>query len=377
MQPVIPMVDLRPLHEELRPEINRAIAEVVDRGDFVGGEAITLFEREAADYLGVEHAIGLASGTDALTLALRAAGVGRGDEVITSPFSFWATVEAIHSVGARAVYVDIAAGDMNLDPALIEAAISPKTRAILPVHIFGQCLNTPAVMEIARAHGLVVIEDAAQAFGARWRGQAAGSFGTAGCFSFYPSKPLGCLGDGGMVVTNDGELAQRVRLLANHGTAGQNRHSLFGGLSRLDTIQAAVLRVKLAHLDHHLSERRRVADNYRSLLADFPLELPIVAAEAEHCFAQFTIRCDDRDALQQHLAAAGVASAVHYPLPLYRQKPNRLAYAGLHLPEVETCSARCLSLPMYQGLTPEQQLYIGQCIGDFFQPLEDAGSSGR
>lgn len=374
MQSLIPMVDLKPLHSELGPLIDQAIAEVLSRGDFVGGAAIARFEQEAAHYLNVEHAIGVASGTDALMLALRAADIQPGDEVITSPFSFWATVEAIHSVGARAVYVDIGP-DMNLDPARIEAAISERTRAILPVHIFGQCADMDALRRLAEAYGLLVIEDAAQAFGAQWGGRAAGSFGTAGCFSFYPSKPLGCLGDGGLVVTNDGDYARRLRLLANHGAEGQNRHSMFGLVSRLDTLQAAVLRIKLTHLDRHLAARREVADNYYSLLAGLPVDLPTTSPQALHCFAQFTIRCDDRDGLQQYLAARGVASAVHYPLPLYRQPPNLDAYPNLHLPEVETCSRRCLSLPMYQGLTYEQQAYIAQCISDFYQPLEASVSN--
>lgn len=362
----IPMVDLTPLHGELWPLINAAMAEVFEQGDFVGGQAVAQFELEAATYLNVEHAIGVASGTDALILALKATGVGRGDEVITTPFSFWATVEAIHAVGARPVYVDIAPDDMTLDPAGIEAAISDKTRAILPVHIFGHCANMDVIMAVAEAHRLAVIEDAAQAFGARWRGRPAGSFGTAGCFSFYPSKPLGCFGDGGLVVTNDSELAQRLRLLSNHGSAGHNRHSMFGQVSRLDTLQAAVLQVKLNHLESHLTARRQVAETYHELLSGLPLALPDTHANADHAFAQFTIRCAQRDELQQHLARAGVATAVHYPLPLYRQAPCLETYRDLHLPQVETCSACCLSLPMYQGLTYHQQLHISQQIRQFF-----------
>lgn len=362
----IPIVDLRPLHQALQPQINEAIAEVLERGDFVGGRAVTEFEHAAANYLNVEHAIGVASGTDALILALRAAGVGPDDEVITTPFSFWATAEAIHAVGARAVYVDISPDDMNLDPRLIEAAITKNTRAILPVHIFGQCCDMELLMALADAYGLAVIEDAAQAFGARWQGQPVGGLGTAGCFSFYPSKPLGCFGDGGLVTTNDSELAHRLRLLSNHGAKGPNRHTRFGLVSRLDTLQAAVLRVKLASLEAHLAARREVAGRYRTLLATQPLELPASRTGAEHCFAQFTIRCDDRDGLQQHLARAGIATAIHYPLPLYRQEPNADTYPGLQLPAVETCTARCLSLPMYQGLTYQQQVYISQHISSFF-----------
>lgn len=360
-----PMVDLKPLNQALNEPINGAIAEVLRRGDFVGGEAVRRFEDKAARYLGVRHAIGVGSGTDALTLALRGAGIGEGDEVITTPFSFWATAEAIHHVGARAVYVDITGRDMNLDPARIGAAVSDRTRAILVVHIFGQSADMAGIMAVAERHGLSVIEDAAQAFGATFQGRAVGSFGLAGCFSFYPSKPLGCFGDGGLITSNDGEFAERLRRLNNHNADAHNRHSGFGYNSRLDTLQAAVLAVKLQHLDPHLSERRRLAENYHRLLSDSSLQLPETLPGRRHCFAQYTLRCRNRDELKAYLADAGIASAIHYPLPLYRQAANGSDYADMRLPGVEACSASCLSLPLYQGLSAQQQVRISERILEF------------
>ncbi|MCW8194309.1 DegT/DnrJ/EryC1/StrS family aminotransferase [Proteobacteria bacterium 005FR1] len=364
----IPMVDLKPLHEQMRDPIGVAIAQVLARGDFVCGEAVHRFEVNAAHYLGVKHAIGVNSGTDALMLSLRAAGVGPGDEVITSPFTFWATAEAIHQTGARAVYVDIRTDDMNLDPAALEAAVTERTRAILPVHIFGQCPDMDAIMRVADRHDLVVVEDAAQAFGARSGERCAGSFGLAGCFSFYPSKPLGCFGDGGLITTNDADFAARLRRLINHGTLSQNRHSEFAYNSRLDTIQAAVLDVKLQHLDDHLEERRRLAANYDRILRELEplgLALPRSLPGRQHCYAQYTIRCENRDQLRDHLAQAGIASAIHYPMPMYRQPAQNASYGDLHLPNAETCSARCLSLPLYQGLTDSQQMAVAESIAAF------------
>lgn len=361
------MVDLKPLHEMLREPINAAMAEVMQRGDFVGGEALRRFEEKAAAYLGVEYAIGVGSGTDALTLALRVAGIGKDDEVITTPFSFWATAEAIHNVGARAVYVDITERDMNLDPKAVAGAIGDKTRAILPVHIFGQSADMAGIVELAEAYGLAIIEDAAQAFGASYRGRAAGSFGLAGCFSFYPSKPLGCFGDGGLITSNDRDFVERLRMLNNHGAEGHNQHRDFGYNSRLDTLQAAVLNAKLAYLDTHLSERRRLAGNYHRLLADTALQLPGTMPERDHCFAQYTVRCEHRDELKAHLAQAGIASAIHYPLPLYRQSAYSGGYGDLRLPRVEASAATCLSLPLYEGLSDQQQAGICERIVEFFR----------
>lgn len=351
----IPMMDSSPLHDELRTELAAAIDDVIHRGDFVLGKALSMFEENAASWLGVRHAVGAGSGTEALTLALRAAGIGTGDDVITTSFSFWATVEAIHHVGARPVFVDIAHDDMNIDAAKIEAAITPATRAILPVHLFGQCADMNTINAIARRNNLVVIEDAAQAFGAKLGKRKAGSFGLAGCFSFHPAKPLGAFGDGGLVVTSDPSFARTIRELRNHGAGARHHHSAFGYNSRLDSLQAAVLDVKLKYLDAHLAERRRLASGYTRLLKDEPLVLPATLPDREHAFALYTVLTDQRDRLQEHLRDAGIASAVHYPMPLYRQRAWGNEYDDLRLPVAESTSRRCLSLPLYHGLGSEGQ----------------------
>lgn len=362
----IPMVDLQPLHVSLSEPISAAVANVIRQGDFIQGSALERFEHHAAHYLGVRHAVGVASGTDALFLALLAAGIGPGDEVITTPFSFWATAEAIYHAGAQAVYVDIDEQTMNIDPALIEAAITPKTRAILPVHIFGQSADMGRIMEIANRHKLIVIEDAAQAFGTTFHDQKVGSFGLAGCFSFYPSKPLGGFGDGGLIATDNDELANKIRRLSNHGSASRYQHSEFGYNSRLDSLQAAILDVKLQHLDTHLAERRRLSDLYMEKLAGLPVQLPDVNPECNSAVGQFTLRSKQRDQLQQHLQTAGIASAVHYATPLYRQAANRHNFNDFYLPVAESTCQTCLSLPLYQGLSPENHDAICEQIRGFF-----------
>ena len=363
----VPMMDPAPLHDELRTELAAAIDDVIHRGDFVLGKAVSMFEENAASWLGVGHAVGTGSGTEALTLALRAAGIGAGDDVITTSFSFWATIEAIHHVGARPVFVDIAPDDMNIDATKIEAAITPATRAILPVHLFGQCADMNTINAIARRNNLVVIEDAAQAFGATLGKRKAGSFGLAGCFSFHPAKPLGAFGDGGLVVTNDPSFARTIRELRNHGAGAHHHHSAFGYNSRLDSLQAAVLDVKLKHLDAHLADRRRLASEYTRLLKDEPLVLPVALPDREHVFALYTVRTDHRDRLQEHLRDAGIASAVHYPMPLYRQQAWENEYHDLQLPVAESTSRRCLSLPLYHGLGAEGQQRVVAAVRDSVQ----------
>ncbi|MBW3566775.1 MAG: DegT/DnrJ/EryC1/StrS family aminotransferase [Proteobacteria bacterium] len=360
----IPMMDPAPLHHELQAELAAAIEDVIHRGDFVLGKAVSIFEENAASWLGVRHAIGVGSGTEALMLALRAAGVGAGDDVITTSFSFWATVEAIHHVGARPVFVDIARDDMNIDATRIEAVITPATRAILPVHLFGQCADMNTINTIARKNDLVVIEDAAQAFGAALGKRKAGSFGLAGCFSFHPAKTLGAFGDGGLVVTDDPVVARAVRELRNHGAGAHHHHSAFGYNSRLDSLQAAVLGVKLKHLDAHLAERRRLASEYTRLLKDEALTLPQVLPEREHAFALYTVLTDKRDRLQERLREAGVASAVHYPMPLYRQPAWENEYGDMRLPVAESVSERCLSLPLYYGLDAQRRQRVVAVIRD-------------
>ncbi|MEX0619068.1 MAG: DegT/DnrJ/EryC1/StrS family aminotransferase [Pseudohongiellaceae bacterium] len=362
----IPMVDLWRLNNSLQEPIDRAIGAVIRQGDFVQGRAVKRFEENAAVYLGVDHAIGVASGTDALLMALRAADIGPGDEVITTPFSFWSTSEAIHHAGATPIYVDIESESMNLDPAGIENAITPNTRAILPVHIFGQVASMEIIKSIADQYGLIVIEDAAQAFGAESEGHKAGTFGDFGCFSFYPTKPLGSFGDGGLVITDDSTLANKLRQLGNHGAAVLNCHREFGYNSRLDSIQAAVLDVKLKYLDSHLAERRRLANNYTVMLSGLPIRLPRAVADYSHIYGQYTLRCDQRDLLRQQLQQANIATAIYYATPLYDQRAYEGAFENLFLPITEITCRRCLSLPLYEGLSMEHQEAIGYAIRRFF-----------
>src|SRR5690606_21931356 len=288
----IPQIDLAPLHTALRADIDASIRAVIDAGSFVLGETLARFEQACADYLGVPHAIGVASGTDALLIALRAAGIGQGDEVITSAFSFFGSVEAILHAGATPVFADIEAGSMTLDAEDVARKITRRTRAIMPVHMFGQIGEIDSLLELAEAHDLVVIEDAAQAFGARFNGRLAGSFGHAGCFSFHPAKPLGALGDGGMLVTVDDALAAEAKRLRDHGSRARYDHVSVGYNSRLDALQAAVLEVKLRHLEAHLAERERLARRYRELLSGTALVLPETLPERRHVFAQFTVRSE-------------------------------------------------------------------------------------
>lgn len=356
----IPLLDLAPLHHELRHEMDVAIAAVINRNDFVLGTALRDFEYGMSAYLGTRHAIGVASGTDALLLALRAAGIQRGDEVITTAFTFFGTVEAIIHSGATPVFADIDPDSLQLDPNDVRKQITSRTRAVLPVHLFGGVADVTALAALTAEYGLTLIEDAAQACGARRADKSAGTFGLAGCFSFHPAKTLGALGDGGMIVTNDDDLATRIRLLRNHGTIAHHRHALIGNNSRLDDIQAAVLHVKLRHLDAHLDARIRRAENYFVELDGLPLQLPLRQADMRHLFAPFTIRTRQRDRLQESLADAGIGHAVHYPLPVYRQ--TAMATPASHLPATEDACNTCLSLPLFHGITDAQQQQVVDVI---------------
>lgn len=344
------MVDLVALHAPLQLEIEAAVQGVLASGSYILGPNVAAFEREVAACLDVPHAVGCASGTDALQLALRALGVGPGDEVITSPFTFIATAEAIAYTGARPVFADIDPHSLNLDPAAVEAAITPRTRAVLPVHLYGGAADLDSLLEIARRHKLWLIEDAAQAFGAEWRGRKLGGWGDVGCFSFYPSKNLGAMGDGGLVVTRDEAVAARLRLLREHGHTGRYRHASIGLNSRLDEVQAAILRVKLPYVDRHNEARRRVARTYAERLGDLELALPHEDARGRHVFHQYTLRTAARDALQQALAAAGVASNVYYPVPIHLQESFRAQCPGVYLPEAEAAAAEVISLPVHPML---------------------------
>lgn len=346
----IPMVDLKTQYARLKAEIDRRLEETLQGCAFVLGPNVQAFEQEVAAYLGVRHAIGVASGTDALHLALLAAGIGAGDEVITTPFTFIATAEAIRYVGAEPVFVDIDPRTFNLDPVAVEGAISERTRAILPVHLFGQPADLPRLQAIAERHGLKLIEDCAQSFGAEVTGRQTGSWGLAAGFSFFPSKNLGAYGDGGLVATDCDELAERVRLLRNHGSRARYHHDVIGFNSRLDELQAVVLRVKLKYIDEFNDNRRRVARWYSERLADV-VEVPYEDGIGRHVYHQYTILSDRRDAILEALQGAGIGCAIYYPVPLHRQNVFAETHPGVCLPVTEAVARRCLSLPMFPELS--------------------------
>ena len=355
----IPMVDLTAQYPLLRDAIDQGLAAALDEARFILGPGVQAFEREAADYLGCEYALGVASGTDALHLALLGAGVGPGDEVITTPFSFIATAEAICYTGATPVFADIDAASFNLDPAAVAAAIGPRTRAIVPVHLFGQPADLPRLGALADDHGLALVEDCAQSFGARVNGRMTGSIGLTGAFSFFPSKNLGGYGDGGLVTTNDAAIASELAALRNHGSRRRYYHDRIGFNSRLDELQAVILRAKLPHIDAFNAARRRIARRYSAALDDVAgLTVPAADGIGEHVYHQYTLLCADRparEALMARLAEANVASAVYYPVPLHRQAAFALEAAPRSVsatgesgcPAAEAVAERCLSLPMY------------------------------
>ncbi len=350
----IPMVDLKVQYHAIKEEIDRGILEALEKTQFILGPNVSAFEEEAAAFLGVKHAIGVASGTDALHLALAAAGIKEGDEVITSPFTFIATAEAIRYVGATPVFVDVDPKSFNIDPAKVEAAITPKTRAILPVHLFGQPADMAAIQALCTKHGLLLIEDCAQSFGADLDGRMTGTIGALGAFSFFPSKNLGCFGDGGLVTTSCPELAERVKMLRNHGSKVRYHHSVIGFNSRLDEIQAVILRVKLKHIRDYNEGRRRVAHLYSELLAGTGVVTPFEDGKGTHVYHQYTLLTDRRDAIMKALTEAEIASAVYYPIPLNKQDVFAADYAGVALPVAEEVASRCMSLPIFPEMTDEQ-----------------------
>ncbi len=351
---MIPMVDLKTQYLALKDEIDAGIQEVLNSCAFVMGPNVQAFEQEAAEYLGVRHAIGVANGTEALHLALEAVGIGPGDEVITSAFTFIATAEAIRHVGARPVFVDIDPRAFNITPQTIAAAIGPKTRAIMPVHLFGQPCDMAAIQALADAQGLKVIEDCAQSFGARVNGRQTGSLGLAAGFSFFPSKNLGCYGDGGLVTTQDDAVAAKVKMLRNHGSEVRYYHDVIGYNSRLDELQAVILRAKLKRIEHFNQSRRRVAHLYSELMADLPVETPHEDGIGVHVYHQYTLLTDQREAIVAALQKAGIACAIYYPVPLHRQNVFAADCQGVSLPVTEAVAARCLSLPIYPELQDEQ-----------------------
>ena len=349
---MIPMVDLKGQYQTLKEEIEQGFQETLQNTSFILGPNVQAFEKEAADYLQVKHAISCASGTDALHLALLAAGIGEGDEVITTSFTFIATAEAICYVGATPVYVDIKPDTYNIDPAKIEAAITDKTRDILPVHLFGQPADMNAIMALAKKHNLLVIEDCAQSFGADINGKMTGSIGLAGCHSFFPSKNLGCYGDGGMVTTNDDNVAEQLRMLRNHGSKVRYYHDIVGYNSRLDELQAVVLRAKLKRLPTYNKERRRAAHTYSRMLADV-VTPPKEDGIGTHVYHQYTLLTDQRDAIMQKLQDNNIGCAIYYPVPLHQQKVFADICKQVSLPVTEDVASRCMSLPIYPELTDE------------------------
>jgi dTDP-4-amino-4,6-dideoxygalactose transaminase len=367
----VPLLDLVAQHRTIRDEMMEAVTRVFDTQQFVMGAGVEDFERAVAEYLGVKHAIGCASGSDALLLALMALGVGEGDEVITTAYTFFATTSAITRLGALPVYVDIAYDDFNLNVELLERAITPRTKAILPVHLYGQCARMDAIVEIANKHNFPVVEDAAQAIGAELKGQRAGTMGAIGCFSFFPSKNLGAAGDGGLMTTDDDALAAKLRILRVHGMEPKYYHQVVGVNSRLDALQAAVLKVKLKYLDQWNESRRANAARYERLFAEAGLEeivTPKVHADCLHIFHQYTIRCERRDELKAFLQQEGVGAEVYYPVPLHLQECFAfLGYGGGELPEAERAARECLSLPIYAELTDEQQRRVVEKIAEFYR----------
>jgi dTDP-4-amino-4,6-dideoxygalactose transaminase len=351
---MIPMVDLKTQYHQLKDEIDAGILAALENTAFVMGPNVQAFEKEAAEYLGVKHAISCANGTEALHLALEAAGIGPGDEVITSAFTFIATAEAIRYVGAKPVFVDIDPRTFNITAAAIEAAITANTKAVMPVHLFGQPCDMAAIQAVAERHGLQVIEDCAQSFGASIAGKQTGSLGLAAGFSFFPSKNLGAYGDGGLVTTNDDAIAAKVKVLRNHGSEVRYYHDVIGYNSRLDELQAVVLRVKLKRIEQFNAGRRHAAHLYSELMAGLPLETPFEDGVGVHVYHQYTLLSERRDAIMAALQQAKIACAIYYPVPLHQQKVFAADCQGLSLPNTEAVAARCLSLPIFPELSDEQ-----------------------
>lgn len=373
MQPVmqVPLLDLAAQYAPIRDAVVEAVTRVVDTQRFILGPDVEAFEAEVEAYLGARHAIGVSSGTDALLVAMMALDLGPGDEVIVPTYSFFATAGCVSRTGATPVLVDIDPVSYNLDVEGVRRAITPRTRAIVPVHLYGQAADMLPLMAMAREHGLTVIEDAAQAIGATLDGKRLGTIGQFGCFSFYPSKNLGAAGDAGLVTIEDDDLAARVRLLRVHGAQRTYHHEKVGGNFRMAAIQAAVLRVKLQHLEAWTEARRRNADRYRQMFAALapgaPVQLPVELTGRRHIYNQFVIRAEQRDALKDYLRVHGVGCEIYYPVPFHLQPC--FAYLGvLHgaLPEAERASLETLALPIYSELTEAQQQYVVETIAAFY-----------
>lgn len=371
----VPLLDLKLQHEALRDDLREAVGRVFDSQQFILGEDVRLLESEIARYTHTKHAVGCGSGSDALLLALLALDVGPGGEVVTTPFTFFATAGAIVRAGARPVFVDIEPHTYNINPARIESALSADTRAVMPVHLYGQMADMDAIIEVTARRDLIVIEDAAQAIGAEDRGRVAGAMGRVGCFSFYPTKNLGAAGEAGMLTTDDEALADRLRRLRVHGGATEYHHEEVGFNSRLDTLQAAVLRVKLPHLDSWSDTRRARASLYTEMLEEAGLtgevEPPFEREEVRHIYHQYVVRVSAarRDSLADHLRRNGIGTKVYYPVPLHLQECFRhLGYSEGDFPESERAARETLALPIYPELNTDQQAHVVDAIRRFFRP---------
>ncbi len=364
----IPLLDLKAQYNTCKDEIARAIAEVCESQAFALGPAVTAFEKNIADYCGCKYAIGVSSGTDALLIALMALDIQPGDEVITTPFTFFASAGSIARLGATPVFADVDPGSYNIDPAAIERKVTEKTKALMPVHLFGQVAQMQEIAAIAKRYNLNIVEDAAQAIGAAREGVKAGSFGDCGCFSFYPTKNLNAFGDAGLVVTGNEYIAEKLRILRNHGQNPTYFYRIIGGNFRLDSIQAAVLDVKLKYLEGWNEKRRQHAAIYDEILADSPVATPKIDPGAKSIYHQYTITAPDRDALKEFLAGSGIASAVFYPEPLHLQDCfKNLGYNEGDLPVAEKLCREVLSLPIYPELTAEQVERIAKTVLKFYE----------
>ena len=368
----VPLLDLKAQFAPMRAEVLEAITRVCDTQQFILGPEVEALERELAAFLDIPHAIGVSSGTDALLVALMALGVGPGDEVVTTPFSFFAAAGSIARLGARPVFVDIDPRTFNIVAASIESVITPKTRAIMPVHLFGQSADMHGVLDVARRHSLPVVEDAAQAIGGHYCGKPVGGLGAMGCFSFFPTKNLGTFGDAGLVTTRDAAFARKIRAIRQHGGEVKYHHDSVGGNFRLDALHAAILRVKLPHLESWTAARRRNADRYDAMFADAGLtdfvSLPVRSVDSTHIFNQYVIRTPERDRLRVHLQERGIGTEIYYPIPLHLQPCFKdLGYDAGSFPNAEAAAQDVLALPIYGELTESQQSWVVQSIREFFQ----------
>jgi dTDP-4-amino-4,6-dideoxygalactose transaminase len=374
----IPMLDLRAQYSSLKPELDAAVMRVIESTQFINGPDVEAMEQEIAQYCRANYCIGVSSGSDALLVSLMALGVGPGDEVITTPYTFFATAGAIVRIGARPVFVDIDPVTFNIDANAIPAKITPRTKAIMPVHLFGQCAEMDPMLEIAKRCKLAIIEDAAQAIGAEYKGRRAGSMGTVGCFSFFPSKNLGCFGDGGAVVCQDRALADKIRLLRGHGSHPKYFHKVVGGNFRLDSIHAAVLRVKLKHLDSWTQARQQGAGYYTNMLSKYGLgrliEAPKVT-QSRHIFNQYVVRCEERENIREYLKKDQITTEVYYPQPMHLQECfANLGYKKGDFPASERAALTSLALPMYPELPNPQRERVVRSIAAYY---EAAGTQAR